>query len=196
MKEFSEKSNQSILLVVDFINDIVSPLSKLGRCAIHAAERGAMDKANQAIAWARTKNILIAHVKVGFSDDYSECPLYSPVFSKAPELNVFKLSTWGCEFHERINIEPQDKIIIKHRISAFYGTDLEVVLRARGITKIYLLGVSTNMAIELTAREAHDRDYSVVILQDACASYDELTHQQSISVLSKIADIKLVGDLQ
>lgn len=134
-------------------------------------------------------------MKVGFSDNYIECPKKSPVFSKAPENGVLKLGEWGTEFHDDMDVRPEDKIIIKHRISALYNTDLETVLRANGVETLYICGVSTNMAVELTAREAHDRDYQVVVISDACASMDEVGHQAALKVLGRIAKITTVAEL-
>jgi ureidoacrylate peracid hydrolase len=187
--------SKSLLLVIDFINEIVNPKAKTGVCAAHVAEKKVIDKANQAIAWARGKKMPIAHVKVGFSDDYIECPKKSPVFSKAAENGVLKLGEWGTEFHDDMDVRPEDKVIIKHRISAFYNTDLETVLRANGVETLYICGVSTNMAVELTSREAHDRDYQVVVIGDACGSSDEEMHQMALKVLTRIAKIVLVSEL-
>ncbi len=186
---------KSLLLVIDFINEIVNSKSKAGSCAKHVLEKNVMEKANKAIAWARKNTIPVAHVKVGFSANYIECPKHSPIFSKAPENNLFKLNEWGCEFHEDMDVRAEDKIIIKHRVSAFYNTDLETVLRAHDINTIYLSGVATNMAVELTAREAHDRDYQVVVIGDACGSWNEEMHQTALSILSKLAKVISVDEL-
>ena len=187
--------SKSLLLTLDFINEIVNPKSKVATCAAHVAEKQVMVKANQAIAWARKNGIPIAHVKVGFTADYIECPKHSPVFSKAPANGVFRLDQWGCEFHPDMDVRPEDKVIIKHRVSAFYNTDLETVLRAQQIDTVYLAGVSTNMAVEFTAREAHDRDYQVIVIADACGSNTEEMHQISLQVLPRIAKVITVAEL-
>jgi nicotinamidase-related amidase len=189
------ETNRALLLTLDFINEVVSTESKFGSCAAHAAENKVMEKANKAIAWARKKDMLIAHVKVGFSNDYIDCPKHSPVFSKAPEKGILKLDTWGTEFHKDMDIHPEDKIIVKHRVSAFYATDLETLLRAHDIRTLYLCGVATNMAVELTAREAHDRDYQVVIVKDACGSWNDDHHNISLGILTRIATVITTDEL-
>ena len=80
--------------------------------------------------------------------------------------------------------------MIKHRFSVFYNTDLETILRANKIDTLLIAGVSTNMAVEMTAREAHDRDYKAVVLSDACASQSQEMHDFSIEIMSRIAEIR------
>jgi ureidoacrylate peracid hydrolase len=189
------ETRRALLLTLDFINEVVSSESKFGSCAAHATEQKVMEKANKAIAWARKKGILVAHVKVGFTGNYIDCPKNSPVFSKAPEKGILKLGTWGTEFHKDMDIHPEDVVIVKHRVSAFYATDLEPLLRANQIDTIYLSGVATNMAVELTAREAHDRDYQVVIIKDACGSWNEESHNISLGILSRIATVITTAEL-
>ena len=185
---------QRLLLVIDFINDIVDPLCDSASLSMFVQEREVMLRANQAIAYARQEGVPVVHVKVGFSDDYSECPLTSPVFGGAQQSGRFKLSSLGCEFHADMDVDDQDKVIVKHRISAFYGTDLDVLLRAKRIDELVICGVSTNMTVELTAREAHDRDYRVTVLEDACGAATLEIHQAALKTIARIGRVVSVGD--
>jgi nicotinamidase-related amidase len=177
----------TLLLCIDFINDIVHPKGKIAASAPYITEHQVIERANEAIKFARAKHIPIVQVKIGFSKDYRECPKHSPLFSKASEFGALQLNSWGCEFHETLNVQPEDTIIIKHRVSALYATPLETILRANNITKVVLCGVSTNMAIETVARELHDRDYEVLILADACGAASTEVHQASLASLSRTA---------
>ena len=179
-----------LLLTLDFINDIVHPDGKIASTAPYIAEHGVIKHANQAIAQARSAGHLVAHVTVGFSASYIECPRQSPVFSKAPEFGALQLGTWGTAFHDDLAIEPVDKVIVKHRISALYNTDLETVLRANAIDTVRLCGVATNMAVETTARELHDRDYRVEIIADACGTENREMHEAALASLARVADIQ------
>ena len=64
-------------------------------------------------------------------------------------------------------------VVIKRRVSAFTGSDLEVVLRAFGIQHIVLAGVATSGVVLSTVREAADKDYRITVLSDCCADADE-----------------------
>ncbi|MBN1756265.1 isochorismatase family protein [bacterium] len=75
---------------------------------------------------------------------------------------------------------PDDKVITKHRYSAFYNTDLEIILRGAGIKDLLIAGVMTNLCCETTAREAFMRDFRVFFLADATASMTEQMHLASL----------------
>ncbi|OKO72657.1 isochorismatase [Bradyrhizobium sp. NAS80.1] len=176
-------------VALDYIVDIMHPEGKVARSAAHASSRGVIAKANEGLAIARAKGWLVALVKVGFSPDYHEQPKGSPMFGRAHEFGALKLGEHGADFHPDLIIEPTDLIINKSRVSAFYGTALEPALRARKITRLIITGVSSTWAVQSTARDAHDRDYEVFILEDGCAAADEQDHQNSMQVLRSIAQM-------
>jgi ureidoacrylate peracid hydrolase len=84
------------------------------------------------------------------------------------------------EIHNDITPLPEEKIILKHRYSAFYNTDLETVLRCLKIEDIVITGIMTNMCCESTARDAYYRDYRVFFLADATGSINEEMHLASL----------------
>lgn len=84
------------------------------------------------------------------------------------------------EIHENISPRPDEKVIDKHRYSAFYNTDLETVLRCQKIEDLIICGVMTNMCCESTARDAYYRDYRVFFPADATASDNEEMHLASL----------------
>jgi biuret amidohydrolase len=89
-----------------------------------------------------------------------------------------------------------DLVVVKPRISAFYGTNLEAALRAQKIERLMIAGVSTAWAVQSTVRDAHDRDYQVVVAEDACAASSEVESQQSIGLLAAISRVCRTDDLQ
>ncbi|AIT10174.1 isochorismatase [Candidatus Francisella endociliophora] len=181
---------KSLLIVADFINEIVDEKGAFGA---HNAQRikddNTIQKANQLISWARKNNVQIAHVKVGFSKSYNECSKVSPMFKQAPEYGVLKLDTWATQFHADMDVQDQDIIITKHRVSALYGTDLEAILKYNNIEHVVICGVSTSFVVESTVRELHDRDYKVTVVADACNAATQEAHDASLANLSRIADV-------
>lgn len=186
---------RAALLVLDFINDIVHPNGKIAGSAAFIKEHAVIENANKVISFARFNNIPVIFVKVGFSANYLECPERSPIFGGAKQKNALKLNEWGTEFHELLDVQPNDMIITKHRVSAFYATDLEAVLRPNHIDTLLITGVSTDMAVQTTAREAHDRDYKVIIVADACASGSAEIHESALKLLQRVATIINTSDL-
>ncbi len=124
------------------------------------------------------------------SHSKTDCSKHSPVFASAKQSRALELGTWGTAFHEDLDVRSEDIIIVKHRISAYYATNLAAVLQAQRIQHVLICGVSTNMAIESTARELHDRDYAVTICAKACAAANEKLHLHSLNSLSRIAEIE------
>lgn len=180
---------KTAVLLLDFINDIVHPQGKVASSAQYVQENKVIEKANQVINFARQHNLPIIFVKVGFNQGYPECPTHSPLFGRAKQMQALQLNAWSTEFHENIVIQPQDLIIIKHRVSAFYATALEAFLRANNIEQLIITGVSTDMAVQSTAREAHDRDYQTIIVADACGAANTENHENALKLLARIATI-------
>jgi len=84
------------------------------------------------------------------------------------------------EIHPEIAPLPGDLVVTKHRYSAFYNTDLEILLRSKDLTDLVITGVMTNMCCETTARDAYMRDYRVQFLADATATATEEMHLASL----------------
>jgi nicotinamidase-related amidase len=76
-----------------------------------------------------------------------------------------------------------DILVLKHQWGAFYGTDLDLQLRRRGIDTILLGGIATNFGVESTARDAWERSYKVVFVEDAMTSVTAEAHQFSVSTV-------------
>lgn len=183
------------LIVIDLENDLIHPEGKLPLSAKMVIEAKVIDKANSAIHWARQHDVLVIFVRVGFSKNYVECPTVSPLFSYVQKTQALQLNTWGTEFAKNLDVRDDDIILTKHRVSAFYATSLQAILTARRIQQVMLCGVSTDFAIQTTAREAHDRDYYVSIVQDACAANSIDEHHNTIQLLEKFSTIINSNDL-
>jgi nicotinamidase-related amidase len=180
----------TLFLVMDMMNDIVAEDGFNAQTyGVQVKERGVLANTGAAIAAARAAGAKIGYVRVGFSPDYREAPAASPIFSGARKNGIFQLGTRGTEVHPSIAPEPQDFDIVKHRVSPFYGTALEPILRANGIERIVMCGVSTNGVVHSGAREAHDRDYEVVILEDCCAGVTPDEHMHAIACMGRYGTI-------
>jgi nicotinamidase-related amidase len=91
---------------------------------------------------------------------------------------------------------PNEKVVLKHRYSAFYNTDLETILRCLKIEDIVICGIMTNMCCESTARDAYYRDYRVFFMADATGTITEEMHLASLLNLAfGFARIALIDDL-
>ncbi len=185
----------SALIVMDFENEIVHPDGKFKAKGYpdFVKSQDTLTKVCRAIENARQARTQVVFVRVGFDDGYLDQPKQSPLFGSADEFGALKLGTWATELHQDLDVRPGDVQIIKHRVSPFFGTDLEIQLRSRGITHLYLAGVSTDLVVESAARDAHDRDFQVTVLSDCCAAGNNEDHESALKTLKKIATVETVN---
>ena len=101
------------------------------------------------------------------------------MFGKVQESGALTLGKPGTEFHPDLDARRADLVIVKPRVSAFYGISLDALVRARKVERLMVAGVSTVWAVQSTLRDAHDRDYRVFVLEEACAAATEAQHQAS-----------------
>lgn len=86
----------------------------------------------------------------------------------------------GTEFDPCLNRQPTDLEVVKQRYSAFFGTSLDQTLRQRAIESVVVLGLTTNVCVQSTARDAWQRDYDTITLSDCCAEIGEGSHEASL----------------
>ncbi len=84
------------------------------------------------------------------------------------------------EIHPELRPNKDEKVVLKHRYSSFYNTDLETVLRVLKVEDLVITGIMTNMCCETTARDAYTRDYRVFFLADATGTINEEMHVASL----------------
>jgi nicotinamidase-related amidase len=189
--------SHSVLLVMDMINDLVHADGPSAKTYVPImAQARTLERTAELIARARAAGVRIGYVRVGFSPDYVQCPPNSPVFSAARDRGLFKLGGWGTEVHPLLAPQPGDLDIVKHRVSPFYGTPLEPTLRALGTRRLILTGVSTNGVVHTGAREAHDRDYAAVVVEDCCAGATEEEHRNALFCVKRFAQITTAAEVE
>jgi nicotinamidase-related amidase len=183
--------SNNIYLVLDMENDLVHADGPNGKAAYGEQSRARHIVANtrRAIDKARAAGLRIGFVRIGFSPDYRECPASSPIFSGARKNGVFKLGEWGTQTHPDLGQQPGDFDIVKHRVSPFHGTQLEVILRTLGARRIYCSGISTNAVVQAAVREGHDRDYEMVVLEDCCCGLTIEEHEGAIKSLQRFCKL-------
>ncbi len=131
-----------------------------------------------AAASARAVNIPVIYVVVGFRPNHREISSRNKVFSAiARDKASFIASDAGAEIHGGVGWLASDTTVTKRRVSAFSGSDLEVVLRSMEIQDLVLSGVATSGVVLSTVREAADKDYRLTVLSDCCRDPDEEVHR-------------------
>jgi len=150
---------------------------------------------NKAAALAkkfRELNAPVFLVHVGWSPDFAEA-LKQPV--DAPLAGHSLPDNWW-DTPAALGQQESDIVVVKRQWGAFYGTDLELQLRRRGIDTIVLCGISTNIGVESTARNAWELGFSLVIAEDACSAASAEQHQSSLDyIFPRIARVRSTDEI-
>jgi nicotinamidase-related amidase len=163
-----ENTKNTALLVMDMQQVIVGMLPNADALIANVAK---------AISAARNNQIPVIYVVVGFRPGMPEVSANNKTFAASKE----RFS--GIDPGDFLKITPQltpaegEVIVTKRRVSAFTGSDLEVILRAQNIQHIVLTGISTSGVVLSTVREAADKDYRITVLADGCADPEEENHR-------------------
>ncbi|AYD48420.1 cysteine hydrolase family protein [Arachidicoccus soli] len=180
-------NNKTALLVMDMQMGITSRLPQQGEVLIN--------KVADAIKAAREKNILVIFVRVGFRRGMPEVSPNNKSFSAMKgQMTDAQLEAF-MQIHPKLEMSEKDILVNKKRVSAFSGSDLEMILRANDIAHLILTGIATSGIVLSTIREAFDKDYQQTVLSDACADTEEEVHQFLVQkIFPKQAAVKTIED--
>ena len=155
--------NNTALLVMDVQPGIIERIANKEEYLL---------KVQLAVDKAHANKIPVLFVVVGFREGLPEINPNNKSFS------AIKNASPGYLVNPQtvITMQEQDVLIVKRRVSAFAGSDLEVVLRSKGIQHMILTGIATSGVVLSTLREAADKDYQLTVLSDLCADMDEEVH--------------------
>jgi nicotinamidase-related amidase len=135
-----------------------------------------MDRVVAAVVAARDAGVRVIHVKVGFRPGYPEVSPRNKTFSQLVQSGQL-IEGESSQVHAQVEPRPEETIVTKKRVSAFAGSDLDMVLRAGDITSLVLTGIATSGVVLSTLRQAADLDFELTVLADACADQDEEVHR-------------------
>jgi len=165
-----KQTTKTALLVMDMQSSILGMLPDA---------TGYIARVARAIAKAREQQIPVIYVVVGFRAGAPEISASNKGFSAigGKEKWTAGFAEQWLQIHPAVAPQPEDIIITKRRVSAFSGSDLEVVLRGQGIGHMILTGIATSGVVLSTLREAADKDFLLTVIEDCCADGDEEVHR-------------------
>jgi ureidoacrylate peracid hydrolase len=168
------------LILVDVQNDFCHDDSPLAAMNDMAAAQAMVPRLRTLIDAARQAGTLVVWIQMVNNEH-----VFSPVqrdqrLRTRPGTGMVCLeASWGTDFYE-VAPAPGEPIVVKHRYSAFIDTDLDLILRSRGIKSLIMTGVATNVCVESTARDGYMRDYHIVFVDDCSACYDPAKHAATL----------------
>lgn len=164
MVDFAVIPQKTALVNVDMQNCFVanSPISAPDGLVV-------LDRINHLVQICRQVGILVIHTAFVLRPDGSNKGVLAET-SALVRAGILNKGSESAALHQSLMVDANDIILEKPRFGAFYGTDLELILRCRGIDTIIITGVATNICCETTAREAMVRDFHVFFLSDGTAT--------------------------
>lgn len=174
------------VLLVDVQNDFCHSQGLMARRGRHAAAGAWFENLQQLVAAARQHGVPVIHVRVEHSD-HTNSPVWVRRLSQARAQGPAPLSetacaagTWGAEFFGIVPL-PDETVVTKHRYSAFMGTNLDLVLRSKGIRSVVVTGVKTNVCVESTVRDAFQLDYGAILAADCSATDSDALFEATVT---------------
>lgn len=189
---------RTAIILIDLQNDIIrNPNGAFyGAIAQQVKERQVVEKVVRLAHRSRAAGALIFYITVVRRKDYADVVNQINEFvasgkAPAPKQQVSLVEgTRGAQLVDELTPMPGDYVLVKKRRSAFFQTELDFHLRARNITTLAIGGVATDLGVENTVREAWDRDYNVVVLEDISVAVPSAAHDYAItSVFPRMARI-------
>ena len=129
----------------------------------------------------REKGCLVVHVPIMYEKGHREIGATAGILAGIQAGVSFKSGTFGAEFHPTMMLDPEKDIVVKGKLGlcGFFSTNLDFILRQKGIKNVVLGGFLTNCCIESTMRTAYEHGYSVYTLKDCTAATSVEAHAAS-----------------
>lgn len=183
---------RTAFLLLHWQKDLASPKGKFAGDLpklIEAAHN--IENTQDALKASRETGVFVIYVNIGYRPGYPEFPPdIGGIAGHVKETKAFLKGSWGDEPVDELKPLENETIIFNSSSNAFCYTDLELILRNRGIKNLVLTGMCTNWVVESTAREALNRCYSAYILEDCCNSWNRAMHDWAIkNILPSFATI-------
>lgn len=172
--------DRTALIVVDMQNAFASPGGMLHLAGIDVRLAGdVIANARLVREAARRARVPVVYLTIGYPPDQSTAggpdspnpqkELALCLMRERPELRgkLLTFGTWDFEIVDALQPQPSDTVIVKSRYSGFHGTELDSVLRSRGIRNLLMVGIASNVCVESTIRDAYFLEYWPVMIADA-----------------------------
>lgn len=157
---------KSAILVVDMVYDFTNPSGLV----FYPENRSILPRIKRAVEICRQHDCLVVYVQHTYRKD-------------KPDKNLINMrpnciqGSGGELLDEELIVLPSDYVITKRRYSAFFGSDLDLILRENSIRRVIIVGTKTNCCIRATATDAYNTDYSVVVISDCVATNDPIVNE-------------------
>jgi biuret amidohydrolase len=188
--EFTQKT--AALVMIDFQRDFVDP-GGFGEALGNDVSllRKAVPPAQRVLEAARKARLFVLHTREGHRPDLADCPpakkargrLKTGIGDKGPMGRILVRGEYGHDLVKELAPLSGEPVVDKPGKGAFYATDLDAMLKNRGIRQLVVCGVTTEVCVQTTVREANDRGYDCLVLSDCVGSYFPRFQQAALEMI-------------
>jgi nicotinamidase-related amidase len=164
MDKLSITPKTTALLLMDFQRAVVDSYA--------VDKERLLDRVKRLAVASRNSGAMVIHVVVGFQLGFPEVSVRNSTFSRIKGARLFVEGDPAAETHPELAPQSGDVVVTKQRVSAFTGTNLDMILRANNIDMLLLTGIATHGVVLSTLRHAADMDYRSVVVADGCSDKD------------------------
>ena len=188
--------SRTAVIAMHLQNDIVTAGGAMGSFfAAQVESRGIIGVVGTLLTTARRAGATVVYTRVAWQPGYTDMHANSPLLQMTVRDQSLIDGTENAEIISALKPENTDLIIAHQRVGSFAGTQLDTLLRGRGIDTVIFAGVATNVSVEGTARQASDLGYRTIIAADACSAAGAAAHDASIASLGLLAEISASIDI-
>ncbi len=187
--------SRTAVIAVHMQHDIVTADGAFGGFfAAQAAERDVIGQAGQLLEAARRSGATVVYTRVAWQPGYPDLVANSPLLGMVAQFGALVEGSGKAEIVPQLTPRDGDIVLTHQRVGSFSASQLDVILRSRGIDTVLFAGVATNASVESTVRQASDLGYRTIVVADACSAADPGAHDAAIASLGLLAEITTTAE--
>ena len=183
--------SDSAFLVLHFQNGVAHPDGVWGKYLFPQVEKnGSVGNARQALETARQRGMPVIYVNIAWRPGFPELPDNTcGLLKEAKDNNECLVGSWGADVIDELKPEGTEIIVINFGSDGFEGTDLDLILRNRGIKSLYVVGQCIEHVVATTVKRAVNMGYSATILKDCTSGFTDQNYDATVEIMPLYADL-------
>ena len=183
--------SDSAFLVLHFQNGVAHPDGVWGKYLFPQVEKnGSVGNARQALETARQRGMPVIYVNIAWRPGFPELPDNTcGLLKEAKDNNECLVGSWGADVIDELKPEGNEIVVINFGSDGFEATDLDLILRNRGIKSLYVVGQCIEHVVATTVKRAVNMGYSATILKDCTSGFTDQNYDATVEIMPLYADL-------